>query len=308
MTWTLPSRVALVAAAALMLGTGAHAQAPASAAASSSPSAQRFMPPDEKTLANNEFAKVVRRGEEIFIDTGVAARQYTGNSLTCANCHLDAGRRADSAPMWAAYVSYPAYRGKNKHVNTFAERVQGCFEYSMNGKPPPLGSETLVALEAYAYWLATGAPVNSRMPGAGYPKLKLPAEKADYARGAAVFAENCAMCHGADGQGQRSNGRTVFPPVWGDRSFNWGAGMAQVGNAAGFIKANMPYGLGGTLSDQQAWDAALYIDSHERPQDPRFKGSVAQTRTAYHDSADSMYGTVVKGHTLGQPGDVGKRP
>ena len=39
----------------------------------------------------------------------------------------------------------------------------------------------------------------------------------------------------------------------GADSFNWGAGMHQIGNAAGFIKANMPLGQAGMLSDQEAW-------------------------------------------------------
>ena len=294
----------LALATFVMLASDAVAQAPAAASASAP---KTFAPPEERTLPDNDFAKIVRRGEDIFLHTGQAAKQFTGNSLSCANCHLDAGRRADSAPMWAAYVSYPAYRSKNKHVNTLAERMQGCFTYSMNGKAPPLGDETLVALEAYAYWLATGAPTNTKMPGAGYPKLKPPTSKADYSRGAIVFAANCAVCHGGDGQGRTSNGKTAFPPLWGDASYNWGAGMAQVGNAAGFIKANMPFSRGGTLSEQQAWDVAMYMNSHERPQDPRFKGSIAQTRTAYHDSADSLYGTVVNGRLLGQPGPAAKR-
>ena len=84
------------------------------------------------------------------------------------------------------------------------------------------------------------------------------------------------------------------------QSFNWGAGMANINNAAGFIKANMPLGQGGTLTDQQAWDVATFIDSHERPQDPRFTGDVAQTRAQFHDSEYSLYGTQVGGKLLGQ--------
>ena len=84
------------------------------------------------------------------------------------------------------------------------------------------------------------------------------------------------------------------------QSFNWGAGMANINNAAGFIKANMPLGQGGTLTDQQAWDVATFMDSHERPQDPRFTGDVAQTRAQFHDSEYSLYGTQVGGKLLGQ--------
>mgnify|MGYP006157862155 CR=1 FL=1 len=58
---------------------------------------------------------------------------------------FDAGRLADSSPLWAAFVSYPAYRSKTKSVTTFQQRLQGCFEYSMNGRAPPLGAPELVA-------------------------------------------------------------------------------------------------------------------------------------------------------------------
>lgn len=75
--------------------------------------------------------------------------------------------------------------------------------------------------------------------------------------------------------------------------------MHDIKNAAGFIKANMPLGLGGKLTDQEAWDVATFMDSHERPQDPRFQGSVAETRKKYHDDPTSMYGMTVGGHVLG---------
>jgi thiosulfate dehydrogenase len=77
--------------------------------------------------------------------------------------------------------------------------------------------------------------------------------------------------------------------------------MASIKNAAEFIRANMPYGRGGTLSVQQAWDVATYIDSQVRPQDPRFTGDVQQTRKKFHDSPSDMYGRTVNGAVLGDP-------
>ena len=274
--------------------------APRPAAVSSAATGGTFVPPPDSTIPNDEFGKVVRLGQQIFQHTATYAPRYTGNVLSCSNCHIDAGRLAHSAPLWAAYVSYPAYRSKNKHVNTFQERMQGCFRFSMNGKAPPLGDSVLVALESYAYWLATGAPVNRPIAGRNYPKVPKPAQAPDYARGEQVFAQHCAVCHGADGQGQRAAGAQVFPPLWGPDSFNWGAGMGDVDKAAGFVKANMPLGLGNTLSDQDAWDVALFVDSHERPQDPRFAGSVQETRKKHHDSDMSMYGRTVNGVLLGE--------
>ncbi len=50
--------------------------------------------------------------------------------------------------------------------------------------------------------------------------------------------------------------------------------MHQLDTAAAFIRSNMPLGRGGSLDAQQAWDVAMFIDGHERPQDPRFTGDV----------------------------------
>ncbi len=257
-------------------------------------------PPGERALPDGEFGKAVLLGRRIFEDPATYAKDYVGNALACSNCHLDAGRRADSAPLWAAFVAYPAYRAKTHRVESLEERMQGCFKYSMNGKSPPLGDPVLVSLSTYASWLARGERVDPNLPGRGYPRLPKPALAADFQRGARVYGEKCALCHGAGGEGQADHGgHAAFPALWGARSFNWGAGMGSITLAAGFIKANMPYSEGGSLSDQEAWDVATFVDSHERPQDPRFTGSVAETRAKYHDGPDWMYGVEVGGHVLG---------
>jgi thiosulfate dehydrogenase len=283
--------------------TGDPTRAELTAPAAQAGARVTFRPPPETEMPAGEFGDVIRRGREIFIDTPRAAPAFVGNSLRCVSCHLDAGRLADSSPLWAAFVSYPAYRNKTKSVTTFQQRLQGCFEYSMNGRAPPLGAAELVALESYAYWLASGAPLDPKIAGRGYPALAPPAQTADFARGEKVYAQNCALCHGADGAGQRTqSGYAVFPALWGSDSFNWGAGMGRISNATAFIKANMPLGLPGTLTNQQAWDVALYMNSHERPQDPRYTGSVQGTRHDFHATEDSMYGREVAGKVLGAIG------
>ena len=122
------------------------------------------------------------------------------------------------------------------------------------------------------------------MPERGYPlwdsRLRRPASPAAQT----VYQQKCTLCYGADGAGQSAAGQVVFPPLWGSKSYNWGAGMHMVDAASAFIKANMPLGLGGTLSDQDAWDLGLFVNSHERPQDPRFAGIVSETRLLFHDS------------------------
>lgn len=257
-----------------------------------------FTPPSEDDLPNNEFGKVVRLGKNIFEDTQHYANQYVGNGMNCVNCHLASGRKADSSPLWGAYVRYPAYRAKNNKVNTYEERIQGCFKFSMNGKAPAADSPEMVALVTYSYWLSTGAPVGAKLKGAGYPELSPPATTPDVTRGKSVYTESCQICHGANGEGKKVDGKSVFPPLWGSESFNWGAGMHRINTAAAFIKANMPLSKSGTLTDQEAWDVATFVMTQERPQDPRSKGDIAQAKKEFHDE-NCKYGETVDGKVLG---------
>ena len=230
-----------------------------------------FTPPSESDMPSGEFGDMVKLGRNIFVHTQTYAKGLVGNGLNCVNCHLDAGRKADAAPLWAAYVMFPAYRDKNHKVNSFEDRLAGCFRFSMNGTAPKYNSKEMIALTTYSYWLAKGAPTGVALAGRGYPKLKNPLLPPDAKRGASVFQANCAICHGAEGLGTKINGQYAFPPLWGSDSYNAGAGMHAVKNAAAFIKANMPLGKGNSLSLQEAWDVAQFVDSHDRPADPRVK-------------------------------------
>ena len=203
-------------------------------------------------MPDTEFGKIVRQGEQIFLHTPQAAGKFVGNDLNCSSCHLDAGRRPDSAPMWAAYVLYPAYRAKNGHVNTLAERLQGCFRYSMNGKPPAADDPVLTALQTYMFWLASKAPTGVTLEGQGYRSYPRRRRRPTTCV-AKRFTPSTAPCAMALKARARRTASTGSSRLMGADSFNWGAGMHQIGNAAGFIKANMPLGQAGMLSDQEAW-------------------------------------------------------
>jgi thiosulfate dehydrogenase len=204
-------------------------------------------------------------------------------------------------------------------VNTQIERIQGCFKYSMNaqgsavGHEPDADSDTIIALMSYMYWVATGAPTgDTHMAGRGYSKLPETSEGFSPARGKKVYERQCAVCHGEDGAGQFSQGEVVFPPLWGANSYNWGAGMHKISTAAEYIRLNMPLGLASAaedrawLSDQDAWDVAAYMNSHERPQDPRYTGNLAETAKEFHSSKYDSYGKLKKpdGKLLGDGAPV----
>ncbi|HCH72488.1 MAG TPA: cytochrome C, partial [Ochrobactrum sp.] len=78
----------------------------------------------------------------------------------------------------------------------------------------------------------------------------------------------------ADGEGMKDQaGDYIFPPLWGDESFNIGAGLARTYKAAQFVKYamppaqnyNLPIGQGGVLTDQEAIDVSEYFTHMPRP-------------------------------------------
>lgn len=259
-----------------------------------------------------ELKRVIRYGYDLFTNTQQLRGENVFNNMNCSNCHLGEGRMPFSAPVWPAVVTLPDFRGKNGHVNSLEERIAGCFAFSMNGIPPAYGSDELVALSAYHSWLATGAEVYPSQPiyGRGFPAPERP-EELSYTNGQTLYQEQCSVCHSEDGSGLRVDGQTVFPAPWGDTSNNWGAGMVRLQTAAGFIKNNMPLGQPNSLSDQEAWDIAYYMNSQERTQDPRYTGDVKETAEKHNNfHQHSMYGKVrdADGKLLGDHDNIGGKP
>ena len=123
---------------------------------------------------------------------------------------------------------------------------------------------------AYINFLSTGVPIGKAIEGRGVPQLPPMDRAADPARGAVVYQQACASCHGADGSGKRRAAAPgyEFPPLWGPGSFNDGAGMHRLIASASFIHANMPFGASYAdpiLSAEDSWDAAAYVNSQPRP-------------------------------------------
>jgi thiosulfate dehydrogenase len=147
-------------------------------------------------------------------------------------------------------------------VNTLADRVNECFERSLNGRALPPDSSKLQAVVAYITWLSRGVPSGATLPWRGLQRIES-RRTLDPANGKQVFANKCAFCHGSDGQGTMA-----APPVWGPQSYNIAAGMARVTVAAAFIKSNMPRSWGWSLSDDAAYDVAAYINAQPRPDFP----------------------------------------
>lgn len=221
--------------------------------------------PDESTIPDDEYGAAVRRGLQLANHTYKELPNNVGNQLNCTSCHLGNGSEAYAAPWNNMPSVYPIYRSRSGRVNTIQERINGCFERSMNGKALDLDSDDMNAMVSYMSWLSQDMPFGVSPEGRGFVKVNKELEP-NPETGKKLFAEKCSVCHGADGEGQyNADGTYLYPAVAGDKSFNDGAGMARTYTAAAFIKGKMPFGQGNTLSDQEAVDIAAYFTHLPRP-------------------------------------------
>jgi len=138
----------------------------------------------------------------------------------------------------------------------------------------PLDKKEMIAMVAYMKWLSTGVPTGQHVKGDDGMELDYPNRPADPQKGAIIFAQNCASCHGMDGQGVMAAGGITYqyPPLWGKYGYERGSSMHRVLKAARFIKANMPNGKATwekpLLTDAEAIDVSAFINSdelHDRP-------------------------------------------
>lgn len=216
-------------------------------------------------LPPGDLGKVVALGRDIVNNTSThpLSRQYVGNSLNCTSCHLDGGTNPKALSFLGAASVYPTFTPREKTVITLEDRNLNCFMRSMNGVRPPNGSEVSVAIATYITWLSEGYPVKMSLKGPfgpnSQPSLKIDPATADVEHGKALYASTCASCHGSDGAGVGK-----FPPVWGPKSYNSGAGLAQNLKLATYLKNAMPLG-NPHLSDKDALDIAAYVNAQPRP-------------------------------------------
>ncbi|HWA13018.1 MAG TPA: c-type cytochrome [Burkholderiales bacterium] len=210
-------------------------------------------------LPAGPMGEAIALGQRLLGRTREAAPTYAGNALNCTSCHLDGGRTPWAAPWVGLWGVFPEYRSRNARINTLADRVNDCFVRSLNGRPLPVESDEMAAILAYMQWVSREVPTGASVPGRGFRRIASPSPP-DPDRGERIYRDKCSLCHGPQGQGS-----AVYPPLWGPQSFNIGAGMARLNTAAAFVKANMPFGQGGTLSDQEAFDVAAFFTRQARP-------------------------------------------
>jgi thiosulfate dehydrogenase len=234
-------------------------------------------PTTDPSLTDPKLADQIKWGYRIFVDTPHEAPQFTGGSVACANCHLNAGQRERALPLVGITGMFPEYNNRAARLISLQDRVVDCFLRSENATGrgtdglPTTGSKEVLAVTAYLSWLgrgyAVGANPSWRNKNAIAADKQIPVGKLDTAAGESLYVERCASCHGPDGQGVQIGDKKAGP-LWGDGSWNDGAGAARVYTLAGIIRYSMPYLNPGSLTDEEAQQVAAFITSKPRPPYP----------------------------------------
>jgi thiosulfate dehydrogenase len=199
---------------------------------------------------------------------GTVAHQ--SNGMNCQNCHLDAGTRVWGNNYGGVASTYPKFRERSGTKESIVKRVNDCIERSLNGKSLDSTSKEMLAIVSYIRYVGSFVPKDTIPKGTGIWKLKFLNRPANPEKGKIAYVQKCVSCHLKDGQGiMKSDGiGYTYPPLWGENSYNIGAGLFRLSRFAGYIKANMPFGASydkPQLSDEEAWDIAAYVNSQPRP-------------------------------------------
>ena len=239
------------------------------------PVLEYWKPPDIAMVSEKEKVEELAYGRELIRSTA----KYLGpggsvmrvsNGMNCQNCHLEGGTKIFGNNYAAVASTYPKFRARSGKVETVEKRVNDCFERSLNGEPLDTTSREMKAIVSYIAWLGSNVNQGDRAEGAGLAKLETMDRAADPAKGLVLYEKLCETCHGRNGQGLRLPDGVgyQFPPLWGEHSYNQGAGLYRVSTFAQFIYANMPLGVTHDrpqLTEEEAWDISAYVNSLPRP-------------------------------------------
>src|SRR5271157_1036975 len=102
-----------------------------------------FKVPADSTIPGGPEGDAIRLGRTLITDTRKMLPNNVGNGLNCSNCHLGAGTKESAAPYVGLWGVYPEYRARNGRINSMQERVNDCFERSMNGQALVLDSKEM---------------------------------------------------------------------------------------------------------------------------------------------------------------------
>jgi len=232
--------------------------------------------PLEAELNSNPKKNEILYGKDLIAHTsfyfGPRGKLSPGatNGMNCQNCHLEAGTKIFGNNYGGVASTYPKYRARSGGLENIYKRVNDCFERSLNGKSLDTTSREMQAIVAYIRWLGKDVKKGIKPKGSGFKELALLDRAADPEKGKQIYSGKCKSCHQENGEGQLdpTSGLYTYPPLWGDHSYNDGAGLYRISNFARYVKCNMPENSdfrSPQLSDEEAWDVAAFVNSQNRP-------------------------------------------
>ncbi|MHC0036339.1 c-type cytochrome [Pseudoneobacillus sp. C159] len=227
-----------------------------------------YLPPSMDEVPQGEEGELIRLGQKAHNETSSVLDGYVGNKLSCASCHANGGVDA-ALDLVGISKTYPQYNPRAGREVTLEDRINGCFKRSMNGKPLPKDSKEMKAMVAYYTFISKNVPDGTKeRPWAKLKRAEGDLTKVNIDAGRELYKQACMSCHGEDGGG----GATGLA-LWGEESYNIGAGMARIRTAGGFIREYMPkVPTGGyepgSFTDEEAMNIAAYINSMQRTDFP----------------------------------------
>lgn len=235
-----------------------------------------WLPPDTTVLREMpDEGALIDYGKKLISNTsyflgpkGTVAKM--SNGMSCQNCHLEAGTKIFGNNYSAVASTYPKFRARSGTQETIEKRVNDCFERSLNGRPLQDDSKEMNAIVAYIGWLGKDVLKGVSPKGSGLGEIEYLDRAANPEKGEILYAAKCSACHGKLGEGvlKASGESYTYPPLWGKKSYNVGAGLYRLSNFARFVKLNMPLGTNytaPTLTDEECWDIAAFVNSRPRP-------------------------------------------
>lgn len=234
-----------------------------------------WIAPDTSSIPTGKIGNQIRYGRDLIAHTAVyfGPKGIVGgltNGMNCQNCHNDAGRKVWALNYSAVASTYPQFKARSNKIVSIADRINGCFQRSLNGNKLDTATKEMQAMIAYMKWLGKDVPKGIKPRKNAVEKLTFLDRPANMQNGRIVYNNLCISCHGKNGEGKINDAGNeyAFPPLWGPHSYNDGAGLYRLTNFAGFVKNNMPFGTSyehPLLSDEEAWDVAAFVNSQPRP-------------------------------------------
>jgi thiosulfate dehydrogenase len=236
---------------------------------------QVWIAPDISAISNDANGDLIKYGRELITNTSKylgpkGSVAHFSNGMNCQNCHLEAGTKPFGNNYSVVASTYPKFRERSGAIENIYKRVNDCFERSLNGNSLDTLSKEMQAIKAYIVWLGKDVPKKEKPKGSGLTELAYMNYPANPESGKLIYIKKCQICHNENGEGKMNpDGISYqYPPLWGENSYNNGAGLYRLSRFAGYVRSNMPQGAtydNPQLTEEEAWDVAAFVNSQPRP-------------------------------------------